>query len=211
MGHRNNSDRSADNRTFYLYGYSFPLNSSKVLQSLRLPNNGNVVALAITLIPNWPPTFTLNPFTEPAVMAGQTYGGTIATNASDLNGGNLTFAKVSGPAWLSVADNGALSGRPLSSDVGANSFLVSVTDPGGLSSSATLNIAVTPAPFIIAGISLQDTNLLLNWTGGIAPYTVQTTTTLTSPAWQPLGPPTNSTSLLVPASNTAAFYRILGQ
>ncbi len=52
---------------------------------------------------------------------------------------------------------------------------------------------------------------LLCWTGGIAPYTVQTTTTPTSPAWQPLGPPTNSTSLLVPASNTAAFYRILGQ
>ena len=211
LGHRNNSDGSADNRTFYLYGYSFPLNSSKVLQSLRLPNNGNVVALAITLIPNWPPTFALNPFTEPAVIAGQACGGTIATNASDLNSDTLTFAKVSGPAWLSVAANGALSGTPLSGDVGANSFLVSVTDPGGLSATATLNIAVTPAPPIIAAVSQHDTNLLLNWTGGIAPYTVQMTTTLGSPDWQPLGPPTNSTSLLFPASNTAAFYRILGQ
>jgi hypothetical protein len=134
-----------------------------------------------------------------------------ATERRVLNGDTLTFAKVSGPAWLSVADNGALSVRPLSSDVGANSFRVSVTDPGGLSSTATLNIAVTPARSIMAGISQQDTNLLLNWTGGIAPYMVQTTTTLTSPAWQPPGSPTNATSLLFPASNTAAFYRILGQ
>ena len=72
MGRRNNSDGSADNRTFYLYGYSFILNSSKVLQSLQLPNNPNVVVLAASLIPNWQPAFNLNPFTELAVVAGQT-------------------------------------------------------------------------------------------------------------------------------------------
>ncbi len=211
MGHRNNSTGSADNRTFYLYGYSFPLNSSKVLQSLRLPNNRNVVVLAVSLIPNWQPTFTVNPFTEPAVMAGQPYGAAIATNATDLNSDTLTFAKVSGPVWLAVAGNGALSGTPFSSDVGDNSFLVSATDPGGLSSTATLNIAVTPAPPIIATVALQGTNLLLNWSGGIAPYQVLMTTTLDPPAWQPLGPPSNAASLLFPATNPAAIYRVLGQ
>jgi hypothetical protein len=211
MGRRNYSTGSADNRTFYLYGYSFTLNSSKVLQSLRLPNNPNVVITAISLIPNWQPTFALNPFTELAVLAGQTYGGTIATNASDLNGDLLTFAKVSGPAWLSVASNGTLTGTPFSSNVGPNSFLVSVTDPGALSASATLNIAVSPAPPITAAVSQQDTNLLLTWAGGIAPYTVQMTPTLPGASWQTLGGPTSTTSLLVPATNAAAFYRILGQ
>jgi hypothetical protein len=100
---------------------------------------------------------------------------------------------------------------PLSSDVGSNSFIVSVTDPGALSGSATLNLTVTPASPIVAALALQGTNALLNWTGGIAPYQVQMTTNLSSPTWQPLGLPTNSASLLVPASDTAAFYRILGQ
>jgi hypothetical protein len=160
---------------------------------------------------NGAPSFTADPFTGPSANAGEPYAATIATNATDPNGDALSFAKVSGPAWLSVASDGGLSGMPLSSDVGSNSFIVSVTDPGALSGSATLNLTVTAASPIVAALALQGTNALLNWTGGIAPYQVQMTTNLSSPTWQPLGPPTNSASLLVPASDTAAFYRILGQ
>ena len=57
MSHRNNSDGTTDNRTFYLYGYSFALNNAKTVQSIRLPNNANVIVTAISLVPNWPPTF----------------------------------------------------------------------------------------------------------------------------------------------------------
>jgi hypothetical protein len=210
-GHRNSSNDTTDNRTFYLYGYSFNLNSSKVVQSIKLPNNANVAVLAISLIPDWPPSFTVTPFTLPAITAGLACSGTIATNATDLNGDAITFAKVSGPVWLSVAPNGALSGTPLSSDVGANSFGVSATDPGGLSGSAALNITVTPAPPIIATLSLQDTNVSLNWTGGIPPYQVQMTINLPALAWQPVGPPTNASGLLTPAGDAAGFYRVLGQ
>jgi hypothetical protein len=56
----------------------------------------------------------------------------------------LTFAKVSGPTWLSVAADGALSGTPLSSHLGDNSFVVSVSD--GISTvQTTLNITVKSA------------------------------------------------------------------
>lgn len=211
MGHRNNSDGTQDNRTFYLYGYSFALNNAKTVQSIRLPINANVVVTAISLVPNWPPTFNLNPFTLPSVIAGQSYSGTIATNASDLNGDALTFARVSGPAWLAVAANGALSGTPLSANVGANSFVVSVTDSGGLSNTATMYIDVTPAPPIISGLSPQAGGLLLNWSGGIAPYQVQETTNLVAPNWQSLAGPISSNSLSLTPSNSAMFYRILGQ
>jgi hypothetical protein len=51
MNHRNNSDGTADNRTFLLYGYSFSLNNSKTVSSITLPNNANVEVLAITLMP----------------------------------------------------------------------------------------------------------------------------------------------------------------
>ena len=146
MGHRNASNGTTDNRTFYLYGYSFALNSAKIVQTIRLPSNANVIVAAISLVPNWPPTFRVNPFTLPVATAGQNYSGTIATNASDLNGGSLTYAKVTGPAWLNVAANGTLSGQPFSADIGADSFVVSATDLGNLSGIATLNINVQAPP-----------------------------------------------------------------
>jgi hypothetical protein len=210
-GHRNNSNGSKDNRTFYLYGYSFKLNSSKVLQSLRLPNNGNVIVTSVSLIPNWQPTFLVSPFLEPGLVAGQPFSGTLATNATDLNGDSLSFAKVSGPAWLTVAPNGALSGMPLSPDAGTNIFVVQATDPGGLSATATMMITVTPAPPIIASMSLQDSNLLLSWSGGIGPYQVLMTTDLVNSAWIPVGSPITANSLLLSPTNASAFYRLSGQ
>ena len=303
MGHRNSSNGSTDNRTFYLYGYSFALNSAKTIQSIRLPSNGNVIVTAISLIPNWPPTFGANPFTLADANAGQAYSATIATNASDLNGGTLTYGKVSGPAWLTVAANGALSGipantdantnafvvsvkdagglsntatlyiyvngapsftvspfatpdiiagqnysgtiatnatdpnptdtlafaklngpawlvvgpdgtlsgEPLSADIGNNSFVVSVTDPHYLSGTATLNIRVLAPPPILSAISGSGTNLVLSWSGGIAPYQVQVSADLSASGWINLGSASNAASLVITPTNAAAFYRILGQ
>ncbi|MGD1080568.1 MAG: glycoside hydrolase family 38 C-terminal domain-containing protein [Candidatus Sulfotelmatobacter sp.] len=44
-------DGSKDNRTFYLYGYSFNLDSNKVVRSITLPDNERVLVFAMTLIP----------------------------------------------------------------------------------------------------------------------------------------------------------------
>jgi hypothetical protein len=212
MGHRNASNGTADNRTFDLYGYSFALNSAKIVQTIRLPSNANVMVAAISLVPNWPPTFRVNPFTLPVANAGQNYAGTIATNATDPNPTDtLTFAKVSGPAWLIVGADGTLSGQPFSADIGANSFVVSATDPGNLSGNATLNINVqVPSP-LLSTIATTGTDLLLTWSGGIPPYQVQFSTDLTTSAWVNLGSPISATSLTVTPSNAAAFYRVIGQ
>jgi hypothetical protein len=211
MGHRNKSDGTADSRTFYLYGYSFKLNAAKVLQSVTLPNNSNVIVTAISLVPNWPPTFGVTPFTEPGVTAGQSYSVNIATNASDLNGDALTFGKVSGPAWLGVSSGGALSGTPLSANVGANSFVVSVSDPAGLSNTATLNLTVQPAPPIVAGISNSASALSLNWSGGVGPYQLQMSTNLAAPNWVNVGSPVSSTTVSLSPGGPAVFYRVVGQ
>ena len=304
MGYRNSSNgSSSENNALYLYGYSFTLNPAKTIQSIRLPNNANVIVTAISLIPNWPPTFsvnpltlanvnagsaysgtiatnasdlngdtltytkvsgpawlnvaangtlsgvpansdantnlfvvsvrdaggqsntatlyiyvngapsfTVNPFTVPAIVAGQNYSGTMATNATDPNPDDvLTFAKVGGPAWLAVAANGALSGMPLSGNVGTNIFVVSVADAGGLSINAMMNLAVTAAPPIVSLISPQADGLLVSWSGGIAPYQVQATTNLINPNWQNLGGTISSNSLSVTSSNSSTFYRIVGQ
>ncbi|HTJ00340.1 MAG TPA: protease pro-enzyme activation domain-containing protein [Dongiaceae bacterium] len=211
MGHRNSSDGSKDNRTFYLYGYSLPVNSGKTIQSIKLPNNASVIVTAISLVPNWEPTFRLNPFTAPDAMAGTIFSGSAATNASDLNGDALTYAKVSGPTWLSVLGNGTLSGTPLSADVGANSFVISVRDSGSLSNTATLNLNVTAAPGIVSTISGTESNLLMSWTGGIAPYQVQMSTNLTTNGWLDVSGTISTNLFEITPSNGGAFYRVIGQ
>ncbi len=49
MAYRNTSAGTKDDRTFSLYAYHFVLDSSKVVQSVVLPNDANVVVLAATL------------------------------------------------------------------------------------------------------------------------------------------------------------------
>lgn len=89
------------------------------------------------------PVFAANPITGTAGDEDGAYVGTLADSASDDDGDTLTYAKVSGPAWLSVAANGVLSGTPTNDDVGANAFTVSVTDGSAPAVEATLNITVT--------------------------------------------------------------------
>ena len=92
---------------------------------------------------NSPPVFASNPITGSDATEDSAYSGTLAGTATDANSDPLTYARVSGPAWLNVAGNGALSGTPTNANVGANSFTVSVTD-GKIASpvQATLNINV---------------------------------------------------------------------
>jgi alpha-mannosidase len=52
MPYRLESDGSKDNRTFYIYGYSFALDSSKVVRSITLPENPQVLIFAMTLVPS---------------------------------------------------------------------------------------------------------------------------------------------------------------
>jgi hypothetical protein len=49
MPYRDLSNGTRDTRAMTLYGYTFSLSSSKTLKSITLPNNHNVVVLAITL------------------------------------------------------------------------------------------------------------------------------------------------------------------
>jgi hypothetical protein len=133
----------------------------------------------------------------------------IQASAVTPTGDVLTFAKVSGPAWLSVATDGTLSGTPAVVDIGVNVFTVSLADTNGWSSTATMTITVVPLPLI--SLSTQGTNMVLNWSGGQPPYSVQMATNLATPAWQTIAGPMTNTTLLVTPSKAAAFYRIQGQ
>jgi hypothetical protein len=131
-----------------------------------LTNGTDQVAISIpagavrllTLVKNQPPAFSSDPVTEINGDVSQAYSATLADDASDPEGDAMTFSLLMGPAWLSVASDGSLSGTPGSGDVGLNAFTVKVEADGG-SDSATLNITVD-------GTSSNDDFQTDSWSGG---------------------------------------------
>lgn len=51
MPYRDVYSGATDNRTFYLYSYSFAIDKTKIVKNLILPANANVLILAVTLTP----------------------------------------------------------------------------------------------------------------------------------------------------------------
>ncbi len=95
---------------------------------------------------NHAPVFASDQLSRDNTRANAYYAGqTLAGSATDSDAGDtLTYSKLSGPAWLTVAPNGALSGTPGVGDVGVNIWTVQVSDGRGGSDTATLEISVLP-------------------------------------------------------------------
>ncbi|HZR15882.1 MAG TPA: protease pro-enzyme activation domain-containing protein [Verrucomicrobiae bacterium] len=159
---------------------------------------------------NAAPAFVADPFVAAPVTVGQTYSNSIVGQANDPNPGTtLTFAKVSGPVWLSVAADGTLSGVPGAGDIGTNTFSVAVTDSGGLSSTATMNLPVMAPPRVNLQASYQSNSFVLTWDAAPASFQVQVCTNLSGNGWQNIGPPTTQSSISLPAIGPSAFYRLV--
>jgi hypothetical protein len=107
------------------------------------------VLIGTNLAPNSSPYFLSDPIVKAGVTAGSPMSGSLAADAGDWEGDPLTYSKTAGPAWLTVASNGAVSGTPPTSALGANNFVVSVADGSGGTDTATLQINVVAAPFEI--------------------------------------------------------------
>jgi hypothetical protein len=121
------------------------------------------------------------------------YSASIATNVSDADlalGDVLTFAKLSGPAWLNVAANGMLSGTPEDIYAGTNSFEVSVTNLGGGSNTATMIIYVDSTPeWKVQNFTTPNATVGIPYLGTIA---------------------TNATDVSIAAGDTLTFYKVAG-
>lgn len=104
---------------------------------------------------NSAPQFSATTFARGTANQNQPYTGTLAGTATDPDSGDtLTYAKVSGPAWLQVAADGTLTGTPGFANDGLQEFVVSVTDSTGASDSAVLTITM---PLVIGnGSWLSD-------------------------------------------------------
>jgi autotransporter-associated beta strand protein len=99
---------------------------------------------------NHPPGFISDPLVFVTAPAMAPYSANLAASVVDEdipNGDILTFNKLSGPAWLSVGADGALTGTPALNDIGTSSFSVRVVDTAGGEDTAALTIVVGPANF----------------------------------------------------------------
>ena len=108
-----------------------------------------------TTNPDPTPSFTTDPIIKTTATEDGSYNDSIAGDASDPAAGQMTFSKLDGPSWLTVASDGGLSGTPAPGDVGLNSFTVQVDSTGG-SDTATLNITVENNAFNDAPLWYSD-------------------------------------------------------
>ncbi|GAB4170152.1 MAG: hypothetical protein Fur0032_08920 [Terrimicrobiaceae bacterium] len=91
---------------------------------------------------NSAPQLVSNPATLTDAYPGSAYSASLAALAYDP-GDTLSWSKLSGPAWLTVASNGNVSGTPASGDVGTNTFVARVTDSANQSADLTFLVPVT--------------------------------------------------------------------
>jgi subtilisin-like proprotein convertase family protein len=102
------------------------------------------------------PLFSADPIGKSAAPVNGVFSGTLTGNASDPNGQALTFSKVSGPSWLSIAANGTLSGTPQLADLGLNRWAVQVSSSGGTDTAILLIDVTAPGPNPPSGLSYSS-------------------------------------------------------
>jgi Chitobiase/beta-hexosaminidase C-terminal domain len=128
MSSRVTSSGAADGRTFNLYGYSFTLNGSKTVRSITLPNNRDVIVLAIDLVAAGTPAAvpTFNP-------APGSYTGTQLVALSDTTPGAVIYYTTNGTAPTTSSAQ-YVAGTPLS--INATETVQAIAVASGYSNSA---------------------------------------------------------------------------
>jgi len=142
----------ADDRVFYLYHYSFALNTNKIVQSVTLPSNRDVVVLAVTLAGPVTTGFTLSP--APATLSvaqGSSNTSTITVNSTGGFTGSVSLAASGLPSGVTASFNPTstttASTLTLTASSTATTGPASITvtgTSGALTPTTTINLTVTP-------------------------------------------------------------------
>lgn len=158
MAYLDTSSGAADNQTTYLYRYLFGLDSTKTVSSLTLPNDSNVEAVALTLVPVTGANFSLSSSSSSLSVAA---GGSATSNLTltpSVPGGftqpvSLTCSVApAGPACsispVSVTPTFAttvvLTIQAGSSTAPGTATVTVTGSSGNLNSSTTINLTLAP-------------------------------------------------------------------
>lgn len=103
-------------------------------------------------------------FFYPDAVQDAPYAGKLAANVIYFGAEVLNYAKISGPAWLSVAADGTLSGTPDRTNVLENVWTVTVSDTSS-TNDAILRIWVNGSPkFGITPVTMANARVNLEYT-----------------------------------------------
>jgi hypothetical protein len=151
---------ATDNRTFYLYGYSFAVNSAKTVKSITLPNNPNVVVLAIDVSATTavPPAAAASPNLSPAPG---TYASAQTLTLSDSTPGAVIYYTTDGST---PTPSSAVYGATL--QINTTTTVRAIAAASGFSNSAVISGTYTIASQGTAPVSV-DLSAVDN-VGGIA-------------------------------------------
>lgn len=89
-------------------------------EMVNLYNNGRAMF-------NSPPEFQ-DSFDRQGALEGLAYQSDLSLVVTDPEGDPLEFTKISGPEWISVASDGAVSGTPDSADIGTEEVTIQAVD-----------------------------------------------------------------------------------
>jgi hypothetical protein len=213
MPYRISSTGTIDNELFNVYGYSFALNSAKTVKSITLPNNRDVVVLAMDLVPTGAaPTPAAAPTFSPAPG---TYSGAQSVTLADSTSGAVIYYTTNG---TTPSTNSAhyIPGTPIA--VSATTTIEAIAVASGYSNSALASgtytiTAATPAatptfsPAPGSYTSAQSVTLLDTTTGAVIYYTTNgTTPTASSARFSPSTPIPVSTTTTIEALAVASGY-----
>lgn len=93
-----------------------------------------------------PPVFQADTLVKADGQVDAPYADSLADDVMYYDASMLIFSKISGPAWLTVGPDGSLSGTPLESDLGLNSFSIQAADGINPPVQAALRVNVVAAP-----------------------------------------------------------------
>ncbi|MGD0505292.1 MAG: chitobiase/beta-hexosaminidase C-terminal domain-containing protein [Steroidobacteraceae bacterium] len=168
MPYRITSSGATDNRTFYLYGYSFAINSTKTVKSIRLPSNRNVVVLAVDVTPATAgPAPAASPSFSPPPGA---YASAQSVTLSDGTPGAVMYYTTNGttPTTSSAKYN---VGTPV--QIGSTTTLQAIAVASGYSNSAvtggTYAISVQSGTAVSVNLSSADNVVGIAKTGSPIP------------------------------------------
>jgi subtilase family serine protease len=152
-----------DNRVFYLYHYSFAINSAKTVQSVTLPSNRDVVVLAATLTAP-PPAYSLSApqVTTPAsVNPGSPASAIVTVTPANGYTGSVTLSCAISPVVTgSDAPTCAFTSNPVSITNGAATATLTFTTVAPPTGAASRRLAKVVAPIRPAPDTVRRWNLL---------------------------------------------------
>jgi hypothetical protein len=116
------------------------------LDDVRIKNYVLTPAQIAGLMTDTAPQFASTTITLDPAVRGVAYSGTLAGSATDADAGDtLTYTKIKGPAWLTVAADGTLGGTPPLGETARQEFVVTAHDGDAASSFVVLTLTLTSA------------------------------------------------------------------